>query len=80
MSFKLNNLTPYANNAKKGVIPALWLYYNEDADTLTTAGFFDKDCGVANNDRILVLSTTAIAPDWYKASVSNGVITLAKAS
>ena len=78
MAFSLENLTCFANNAKTGVVPAIWEYYNKGSDTVTTAGYFPANCGVRAKDKILVISATASdAPVWYYASVSSGVITLA---
>lgn len=78
MAFSLENLTCIANNAKSGVIPAVWEYYNKGSDTVTSSGFFPASCGVKAGDKILVVTTTASdAPAWYYASVSSGVITLA---
>lgn len=76
--FKLVNISCVANNAKSGVIPSIWEYYNSDGDTITTAGYIPYGVGVKNNDRVLVLGSTAsVAPAWYYASVSSGVVTLA---
>lgn len=78
MAFSLENLSCIANNAKTGVVPAIWEYYNKSSDTITTAGYLPKDCGVRNGDKILVISSTSSdAPVWYYATVSSGVITLA---
>ena len=77
MAFSLENLTCIANNAKTGVVPAIWEYYNKGSDTITTAGYLHKDCGVRAGDKVLAISATASdAPVWYYASVSSGVITL----
>lgn len=77
MSFKIDNLTCIANNAKSGVIPAIWEYYNSNSDTVTTAGYFPLKCGIKAGDKILVVSTTASdAPVWHYAAVSSGVITV----
>jgi len=43
MAFKRENLTIYSNNVKKGVVPAIYSYWNEAADTITGAGFFVDD-------------------------------------
>lgn len=78
MAFSLENLTCIANNAKSGVIPAVWEYYNKASDTVTSAGFFPASCGVKAGDKVLVITSTASdEPQWHYASVSSGVITLA---
>ena len=28
MAFKIDNLTPFANNGKRGRVPVLYIYYN----------------------------------------------------
>lgn len=81
MAFKMKNLTAFGNTAKRNETPALWIFYNEGGDTITTAGFFPINCGVANKDKVLVITTTASAdPAWYYATISSGKITLAACS
>lgn len=81
MAFNLANLSCIANNAKSGVIPALWEYYNSNSDTITTAGYFPPNCGIKAKDKILVISATASdMPMWYYASVTSGVITVSACS
>jgi len=38
MAFVKTNLSIVTNSVKAGVVPAMWLYYNEDDDDLTTLG------------------------------------------
>ena len=81
MAFNLKNLSCIANNAKTGVVPAVWEYYNEGGDTITTAGYFPLTSGIRNKDRILVMTTSlAVEPAWYYAEVSSGVITVSACS
>ena len=81
MAYKSENLTALGNTAKRGVKPALWIFYNEGGDAVTTAGFLPITCGVANKDKVMVITTTASAePAWYYATISSGVITLAACS
>lgn len=78
MSFKYDNLTPFANTTKLGVKPALWLYHNADADTVTTAGFIPADAGVKSGDYIIVtLATGNVAPKAYRTSIADDVVSLA---
>lgn len=60
MAFKSRNLTPYSNNVKARLVPVLWVYWNEDNDTLTTAGLI-KESTMNVGDQV-----TAISKD-YKA-------------
>ncbi len=81
MAYKQKNLTAFGNTAKRNAAPALWIFYNEGGDTVTTAGFLPANCGVVAKDKVLVITTTASAlPAWYYASVSSGVITLTACS
>lgn len=76
MAFKRENLTCYANNARTGVVPALWLYYNEGGDTVTAAGFI-ADNHMAAGDIVTVLTTDHKKADYYVSAVANGKATLA---
>ena len=78
MSYKLQNLTQIGNNGKAGVVPALWMYWNEDDETVTTAGYFAPNSGIKLRDQIMVISADNGSIAWYHASVneSTGVITL----
>lgn len=77
MAFELVNLSCITNNAKSGVVPSIWEFYNKNGDTVTTAGYIPFETGIKNNDRVLVLASTAsVQPAWYYATVSSGVVTL----
>lgn len=77
MAFKLTNLRPFGNNETSGVQPALFVYWNEAGDTVTSAGFFDKDCGVKDKDQVLVIAANGTTNAWHYATVaSTGAITL----
>ena len=77
MAFNIQNLTAFSNNAKTGVVPALWQYYNGDGDTITTEDYIPLWSGVRASDRIVVLTTTLTdAPKWYYATISSNKITL----
>lgn len=77
MAFKLTNLRPFGNNETSGVQPALFVYWNEAADTVTSAGFFAKNCGVKDKDQVLVVAKDGKTNAWHYATVaSTGVITL----
>lgn len=77
MAFKRQNLTPFANNGKKGRVPVLYVYWNKDNDTVTTAGFFpygDFEVG----DQIIVIDSDYANNEWYNVTISNKIITLVK--
>lgn len=77
MAFKQKNLTPISNNVKTGVVPALWMYWNEDGDTVTTAGFIGSGYGISAKDQILVVDNDGGNNKFYNATVdAKGVITL----
>lgn len=70
------------NNAAAGV-PRLYVYWNENGDTITTAGYFPATLGIKTGDMVLVVpKDSATAPAWYKLSVAadTGVVTAAAAS
>lgn len=75
MAFSRERLTCYANNARTGVVPALWLYYNEDRDTVTSDGYF-KDNRMAKNDIVKVVGTDHKIADYYVSAVTAGAATL----
>lgn len=76
MAFSREKLTCYANNARTGVTPALWLYDNTAGDTVTSAGFI-KDQRIAVNDYVTVVSTSDHKrTEYYVSAVTNGAATL----
>lgn len=77
MAYKRGNLTPIANNGKAGVVPALWMYWNENNDTLTTAGLI-KEIGMSVGDQVIVVNATKTGNAFYSVSAkaSDGSITL----
>ena len=76
MAFSRDKLCCYANNARTGVQPALWLYDNTAGDTVTSAGFI-KDNRIAKNDYVKVVNTTDHkVVDYYVSAVTNGAATL----
>ena len=77
MTFKIDNLTPFANNGKKGRVPVLYTYYNGDGDTVTTAGYFPYG-NFEVGDQILVINKDYTGNSWYNVTISNKVITLVK--
>lgn len=77
MTFKVKNLRPIGDNAATGVVPSIWLFFNADSDTVTTAGYIPASTGVKAKDMIAVIPAAGTSMAWYHATVSNGVITLA---
>lgn len=75
MAYKRENITCYANNARTGVVPALWLYYNEAGDTVTTAGYV-VDQRIAKNDVVTVIGTDHKKAEYYVSAAENGKATL----
>ena len=74
--FNVENLSCVANNAKIGKVPALWMYWNEAGDTVTTAGYIPANYGMKAKDQVIVVDNDGGNAVWYNATVSNGVITL----
>lgn len=76
MAFSREKLSCYANNARTGVTPALWLYDNTAGDTVTSAEFI-KDRRIAKNDYVTVVSTSDHKrTEYYVSAVTNGAATL----
>lgn len=75
MAFSRERLTCYANNARTGVVPALWLYYNEAGDTVTGAGYI-KDNRMAVNDVVKVIGADHKIAEYYVSAVTAGAATL----
>ena len=77
MAYNARNLTPIANNGKAGVVPAVWAYWNEAGDTVTTAGLI-KNVAMNLKDQVLVIAATGASNKWYyvSAKAANGAITL----
>jgi hypothetical protein len=65
----------------KGAAPKTFIFWNEDDDTLTGAGYFPADLGIKTGDMVEVIADdSATAPTWLKLTVANGVATAAVAS
>ncbi len=77
MAFKIDNLTPFANNGKRGRVPVLYIYYNQDNDTITDAGFLPYGTFEVG-DQVLVINNDYTSNAWYNVTISNKVITLVK--
>lgn len=76
MAFSREKLSCYANNARTGVTPALWLYDNTAGDIVTSAEFI-KDRRIAKNDYVTVVSTSDHKrTEYYVSVVTNGAATL----
>lgn len=76
MAFNRENLTAVANTLKSGVVPVLYVYFNEANDTVTTSGFF-TDNRLVVGDQIDVVASDYTARVKYRVSaVSEGAATI----
>lgn len=76
MAFSREKLSCYANNARTGVTPALWLYDNTAGDNVIDAEFI-KDQRIAKNDYVTVVSISDHKrTEYYVSAVTNGAATL----
>jgi len=76
MAYNQENLTIFSGNVKSGVVPTWWAYWNEDNDTVTTAGFF-VDYRLVVGDQIFVLANDYAAWLPYKVTaVTDGAATV----
>ena len=64
MAFKLKNLSAISNKTKRGILPIVWQYWNEDADTVTSAGYFES-LELTTGDQILVIDKDYKSNSWY---------------
>jgi hypothetical protein len=76
MAFKSENLTPIANNTKLGVVPALWMYYNEAGDVVTGAGYIPAHYGVSAKDQVIVVDNTGNSKFYHATVNASKVVTL----
>lgn len=64
MAFKLKNLSAISNKTKRGILPIVWQYWNEDADTITEEGYFES-LELTTGDQILVINKNYKSNSWY---------------
>lgn len=76
MSFEAKNLRPLGDNVTAGETPQIWLYFNADSDTVTTAGYIPAGYNVKAKDQVIVVPAAGTSVAWHYATVSNGAITL----
>lgn len=67
MAYNVENLSIVVNNVKKGIVPSHYIYWDEDGDTVTSAGFF-TDKRLAVGDQILVLAAAFTSTALYRVS------------
>jgi hypothetical protein len=72
MAFKTKNLRVIGDNATAGEAPALWLYYNVDSDTVTTAGYIPESYGIKAKDMVAVIPTAGTSMAWYHVVMGTG--------
>jgi hypothetical protein len=76
MAYDIENLISLGGNAKRGKKPSIYFYWDEDGDTLTSAGFF-VNSALAVGDQICAISADYTAQVWYRVSaVSSGKATV----
>lgn len=81
MAYSIKNLQCLTNNKQNlegSGVPSRWQYWNEDDDTVTTAGFIPKFNGVKAGDQIIVVDADYGNSTDYNATANatTGVITL----
>lgn len=81
MAYKNTNFGPM-HNAAQSAAPCVFVYWNENGDSITGAGYFPQNAGIKTGDLVLVLAKdSATAPKWHKLTVADtGVITAATLS
>lgn len=76
MAFKAKNLRPLGDNTTAGVVPALWVYFNADSDTVTTAGYVPTSYGVKEKDMVAVIPAAGTSMAWYHVVLTSGKLVL----
>ena len=74
MAFDRENLTIMTNNAKNGVVPTWYSYYNADGDTVTAAGYL-VDLRLTVGDQVFVLAANYAAWLPYKVTAITNATT-----
>lgn len=75
MAFNANYLKVLGDQTTASYMPVIWVYYNPDGDTVTTAGYIPVGYNVKAGDRVIVIPKSG-AVAWYSAAVADNVITL----
>lgn len=76
MAFKLGNMAVVGTGARSGKAPTIYSFYNEDNDTVTTAGYF-KNNRLRVRDQIMVIKSDGTAMANYNVkTVAAGVVTV----
>jgi len=76
MAFNRENLSIVVNNAKNGEVPSQWLFWNENTDTVTDAGYFtDFRLRVGDQIDVLVAAFTSIVR-YRVSAVTDGAATV----
>ena len=74
MAFSARNLSPSGDNAKNGVVPCLWTFWNEDADTVTSALYLTGQYGnIKVGDQVMVIDGDYGNMTNYHVTVSTTV-------
>ena len=71
MAFDRERLTLVAGGCKTSVQPALWLYWNEDTDTVTTAGYMAHSA-LSVKDQVMVIPAAGTGITFYYVSAKRG--------
>lgn len=71
MAFTVKNLCCFGGETESANAK-LWKYVVPASDTVTTAGYFDPKCGLADGDIVLAISTDLT---FLVISESGGVLT-----
>jgi len=76
MAFNIKNVYSLGGNAKAGKVPNMYLFWNEDGDTVTTASYFAVD-SVTVGDQVTEISDDYTTRTNYRVSaVASGLATL----
>ena len=69
MAFNRDNLTIITNNVKAGVVPAVWVYYNEANDLVTATDFLTE--GRMTVGDLVIVMYGQLAGEYYRVSAKS---------
>ncbi len=70
MAFTKTNLSILTNNVKAGVVPSIWVYYNEAFDNVEATDFFNE-ARMTVGDLVIVMTEAVIGGQYYRVSAKS---------
>lgn len=80
MAFTIEKLVPLGGNAKRNKQPMSYSFWNEDTDTVTGAGYFEKNDLVVGDQIVVISADYTTRVDYYVSAVASGAATVVASS